>query len=140
MMRKSLQLLLSPCLEAVDDDLGLCADVLVDQEIVDVSPLVARQLDDLTELKIFRHGAVALEVLLEGLADALHVQVFREALDRRDTPKKNIKVVVFIMCILLSSVALLNADMDLRLVTRLLVGVVERIEVFQVLDVVGHGL
>ena len=57
----------------MDHDLRLQADLLVDEEAVDVRPLVAGQLDDLAHLAILRHGAVALEVLLEGLADALHV-------------------------------------------------------------------
>ena len=63
----------------MNHDLRLQADLLVDEEAVHVRPLVAGQLDDLPHLRVFGHGAVALEVLLEGLADALHVEVVREA-------------------------------------------------------------
>ena len=63
----------------MDHDLRLQADLLVDEEAVHVRPLVAGQLDDFPHLAVLRDRPVALEVLLEGLADALHVEVVREA-------------------------------------------------------------
>ena len=106
-------------LEAVDDHLALEADLLLHEERVHVRPLVARQLDDLAHLRVLRDGAVALEVLLEGLADALHVEVVGQTLHGRNT---------------LPPVSLLHADVDLRLVSLLLVGVVEGVEGVEVLD------
>merc|ERR1712216_952226 len=110
-------------LEAVDDHLALEADLLLHEERVHVRPLVARELDDLAQLRVLRDGAVALEVLLERLADALHVQIFREALDRGNT---------------LPAVALLHADVDLGVIATLLVGVLERVERVEVLYLVAH--
>ena len=83
------------------------ADLLVHQEALYISPLVPRQLYDLPNLLVHLHGAVAGEVLLEGLADALHIKVVGEAGYRRDT---------------LAAVSLLDADVDLRC-CRVVVGI-----------------
>lgn len=39
----------------MDDELGLGADLLVDEERVDVGALVARELDDLAEIDVLGH-------------------------------------------------------------------------------------
>ena len=101
-------------LETVDDDLRGLADFLINQEILGVCPLVPRKLDDLPVVRVLCDGTVAGEVLLEGLADALHVQVVGEALDEGDT---------------LAPVALLHADVHLRLIAAFLIGVREGVEV-----------
>jgi len=96
-----------------DDVLGV-ADLLIDEELLHVGPLVAAELDDLPGLLVLLDGAVAAEVLLEGLADPLHVEVVRESRHRRDA---------------LPPVPLLDPDVDLllrghpALVSRVLEGV-----------------
>jgi len=69
----------------VQHHLSVHADLLVQQELADVRSLVARQLNDLAQLVVLDDGAVAAEVFLEGLEDALHVQVIRQTLHRRQT-------------------------------------------------------
>ena len=61
------------------------ADFLVHQKILDVGSLIARQLNNFPNLLILLHGTVAREVLLEGLANSLHVQIVCQACHGRDT-------------------------------------------------------
>ena len=85
------------------DDRVIEANLLVDEKALDVSPLVPRKLDDLPRILVLLHRPVAGEVLLEGLAYALHVEVVGEAGDRGDT---------------LAAVSLLDADVDLTMYVR----------------------
>ena len=52
-------------LEAVDDHLRFDANLLVEEEVIHVGALVPRQLDDITEFGVLRHGTIAVKVLLE---------------------------------------------------------------------------
>ena len=103
----------------MDHDLRLQADLLVDEEAVHVRPLVAGQLDDLAHLAVLRDRPVALEVLLEGLADALDISIVGQALNGGNT---------------LPPVALLHADVDLRLVSLIFVRIIEGVERIKILD------
>ena len=67
------------------DDVLPVAYFLVDEEVLDVRTLVATQLDNFTDIFILLDGAVATEILLEGLADPFDVQVVGKSRDRRDT-------------------------------------------------------
>ena len=87
-------------LETVQHDVLGVANFLIDQEFLHVRSLVAAELDDLPRLLVLLDGAVAGEVLLEGLAYALHVEVVGQACHRRDA---------------LPPVPLLDADVDLLL-------------------------
>ena len=94
---------------------ALCvANFLVDQEFFHVGSLVSTQLDDLSHFHILLHGAVATEILLEGLANALDIQVVGQTCHGCDT---------------LSTVSLLDTDVhfffrrDAALVSGILKGV-----------------
>ena len=65
------------------------------EELGDLEPLVALELDDLAHLGVLDDGAVAGKVLFERLEDALLVKLGRQALDGGQG---------------LSSIALLDAD------------------------------
>ena len=73
-------------LEAVDlDGLGIQLEplLLVDEELLHVLALVALQLDHLAHLRVVDNGAIARKFLLDHLEDLLLVELFRQALDRR---------------------------------------------------------
>lgn len=80
------------------NNIVLVAYLLIDEELHHVRSLVATELDDLSALLILLHGTVAREVLLEGLANALDVEVVGKTGDGRDT---------------LSAISLLDADVHL---------------------------
>lgn len=80
------------------NNIVLVAYLLIDKELHHVRSLVATELDDLSALLVLLHGTVAREVLLEGLANALDVEVVGKTGDGRDT---------------LSAISLLNADVHL---------------------------
>jgi hypothetical protein len=61
------------------------ANFLVHQKGFHVCPLITRQLNDLANLVILLYGTIATEILLEGLANSLHVQVVCQACYRRNT-------------------------------------------------------
>lgn len=70
------------CLEnAVNLDLILRADLLLDKEFAHNFPLVAGQLQDVTVCLIVNDCAVAAERLLEILQHLLHVEILRKSLD-----------------------------------------------------------
>ena len=85
-------------LETVEDNIVREAYLLVHQKVFHVRSLVSAELNDLPNLLVLLDGAVAAEVLLEGLADALDVEVVGKAGHRCDT---------------LAPVALLDADVNL---------------------------
>jgi hypothetical protein len=85
-------------LETVEDNVVREAYLLVHQKVFHVRSLVSAELNDLPNLLVLLDGAVAAEVLLEGLADALDVEVVGKAGHRRDA---------------LAPVPLLDADVDL---------------------------
>ena len=85
-------------LETVQDNAVVEANLLIDKKALDISPLIPRQLDDLPHLLVHLHSPVAREVLLEGLANALDVEVVGKTGDGRDT---------------LSAISLLDADVHL---------------------------
>ena len=68
----------------MDDDLVLQTYLLVHEKLSDICSLVARQLQNLAQLCVLRHAAVALECLLEGLGYPCDVEVRREAWLRSD--------------------------------------------------------
>ena len=78
----------------------LLHDLVVHQERRRAHALVALQLDDRAQLGVVDHGAVAAELLLEGLDDLLVVERLVEPLDGRQG---------------LAAVALLDADVDIVL-------------------------
>ncbi len=83
----------------MDDDLVAFADLLLDEEVLGVLSLVARQLDDLPRVVVTRNTAVALETLLHGSRDLLQIEVLGQALHSGDA---------------LAAVTLLDAKVDLR--------------------------
>ena len=87
----------SLALETVQHNVLLVADLLIGQELHHHRSLISRQLDDLIFLLVLLHCPIAREILLEGLANALNVQVVGEASDGGDT---------------LAPVALLDANVD----------------------------
>ena len=78
----------------------LLHDLVVHQERRGAHALVALKLDDRSQLGVVDDGAVAAELLLEGLDDLLVVERLVEALDGRQG---------------LAAVALLDADVDIVL-------------------------
>ena len=85
-------------LETVKDNVILVTNFLIDQKLHNIRSLIPAQLNNLTALLILLHCAIAREILLEGLADALNVKVVGKTGDGRDT---------------LASVALLDSNVDL---------------------------
>ena len=67
-------------LETVDLNHILLSDLLLDEELGTVLPLVTLQLDHLAVLLVFDDGSVAAEVLLQHLENLLLVVLFAEAL------------------------------------------------------------
>eukprot|EP00276_Gloeochaete_wittrockiana_P014136 CAMPEP_0184332200 /NCGR_PEP_ID=MMETSP1089-20130417/1427_1 /TAXON_ID=38269 ORGANISM="Gloeochaete wittrockiana, Strain SAG46.84" /NCGR_SAMPLE_ID=MMETSP1089 /ASSEMBLY_ACC=CAM_ASM_000445 /LENGTH=141 /DNA_ID=CAMNT_0026655473 /DNA_START=129 /DNA_END=554 /DNA_ORIENTATION=- len=84
-------------LEAVDFDLLVADHALSHDKVADVLALVALELDDVAELGVVDDGAVAAELLLEGLQETGKVDLRRNALHGREG---------------LLSVSLLDADVD----------------------------
>jgi len=89
-----------PSSKPVDLQRRLLHDLVVHQERRRAHALVALQLDDRAQLGVVDHGAVAAELLLEGLDDLLVVERLVEPLDGRQG---------------LAAVALLDADVDIVL-------------------------
>ena len=108
------------CLTTVDHDLVVETHLLVDEEVSDVGSLVSRELQDLAQLHVDVDAPVALEGLLQGLRDFLNIQILRQSLHRRDA---------------LAPISLLDANVNLGVVTPLLLGSGER--VVRVLEVYG---
>ena len=73
-------------------------DFLIHQESLHIGSLISGQLNHFTGFFIFLHRPVAGKILFECLANALHVQIVRQARHRRDT---------------LATVALLDAHVHL---------------------------
>jgi len=71
-----------------------------EEELGHLGSLVALDLDDVPEFFILDDGAVAVEILLEGLQNLLVVELVRDALDGRQT---------------LLTVSLLVTDVDVAL-------------------------
>lgn len=59
-------------------------DTLVDQELVDVTPLVTLKLDDGAPLFVVHDGSVAAPRLFELTQNFLEIEVLREALNERE--------------------------------------------------------
>lgn len=57
----------------MDLNLVLLHQLLTKQEVADILALVALQLNDLAQLGVLHHGAVAAELLLKGLQDLVVV-------------------------------------------------------------------
>ena len=89
-----------PSSKPVDLQRRLLHDLVVHQERRRAHALVALQLDDRAQFGVVDHGAVAAELLLEGLDDLLVVERLVEPLDGRQG---------------LAAVALLDADVDIVL-------------------------
>jgi len=71
-------------------------DLLIDQKISDIRPLVATQLDNIS-LLVLLYRAIAWEILFERLTNPFDVEIVREALHGCDT---------------LAPIALLDANVD----------------------------
>lgn len=82
----------------MQDNIFRVANFLIDKKVLDISSLVSTQLDNFANFQILLYGSIATEILLESLANSLHVQIIREARNRRNT---------------LSSVSLLDTYVDL---------------------------
>jgi hypothetical protein len=82
----------------VKDDILRKANFLIDQEVLDVGSLISTQLDNFSHFQILLHGPVATEILFECFTYSLNVKVIGETGHSGDT---------------LSSVSLLDANMDL---------------------------
>jgi len=99
----------------VQHDAQSVADFLIDEEFLHVRSLVTGKLDDFSRVLVFLYGTVAIEILFEGLADSLDVQVVGQAGHGGDT---------------FSPVSLLDANVDflLRVAAPLVVGVLKGVE------------
>ncbi len=84
----------------MQNDRFAVTDFLVHQKGLDVCSLVTRQLNNLPHVLVLLDGTVTREILLEGLANSLNVQIVGQTGDGRDT---------------FSSVALLDTNVDLFL-------------------------
>eukprot|EP00563_Minutocellus_polymorphus_P020522 CAMPEP_0197719760 /NCGR_PEP_ID=MMETSP1434-20131217/3381_1 /TAXON_ID=265543 /ORGANISM="Minutocellus polymorphus, Strain CCMP3303" /LENGTH=128 /DNA_ID=CAMNT_0043304531 /DNA_START=239 /DNA_END=625 /DNA_ORIENTATION=- len=120
----TISFLSTPCLETVKDNIVLVTNLLIDEELHHIRSLVATELDNLPALLVLLNGTVAREVLLEGLANALNVEVVGKTGDGRDT---------------LPAISLLDADVNLLggglpslVLCRILEGI-ERIELHFIL-------
>jgi len=81
---------------------GGLGDTLLGQEVLNLNPLVALELDNLTSLLIFDEGTVTSEFLLESFEKLLGVVFLGEALQRGQR---------------LATISLLDTDMDVILLT-----------------------
>ena len=96
----------------MQDNAFTVTDFLIHQKVLDVGSLVTGQLDDFTDLVVLLNGTVATEILLEGLANSLDVQIVRQ-------PSYS--------CNTFSSISLLDANVHLFLgvTTRLVSGILK---------------
>ena len=85
----------------MDDNLVLVTNLLVHKEFSDVGTLVSGELENLAELGINQHTAVALEGLLQRLGDLGDIEIIGKTLDSGDA---------------LATISLLNADVDFGVV------------------------
>jgi len=106
--------------------------LLVDEKLLHDISLVALKLDHVTGLFIVDYGAIAGELLLNDLEDLLEVELGWNALDGGQG---------------LATIALLNADVDIRLgrlLSRfssiLILRIRKGIERFEVLNLTGHTM
>lgn len=74
-------------IEAHLDGLGIkCKTLLlVDEELLDVLPLIALQLDHLSHFGVDDNGAIAGELLLDDLEDLLLIELLGQTLDSRQS-------------------------------------------------------
>ena len=85
-------------LETMKNNIQFVSNLLIHQKLHNISPLIPTQLNNLpTLIIILLHRTIAREILLEGLADSLDIQIIREARDCGDT---------------FTTVTLLDADVD----------------------------
>jgi hypothetical protein len=82
----------------VDLDGVLLNNAFGDEELGDVLPLVALELDDVAQFRVLDNGAVAAEILLEDLEHLFKVHLLRNARGGRER---------------LSTIALLDADVHI---------------------------
>lgn len=85
----------------MDDNLVLVTNLLVHKEFSDVGTLVSGKLENLAELGINQHTAVALESLLQSLGNLSDIEIVGKTLDSGDA---------------LATISLLNADVDFGVV------------------------
>jgi hypothetical protein len=88
------------CLETVQDDILSMANFLVHQKGLDIGSLVSRKLNHITDFQILLNGTVTTEILLEGLANSLRIEILCNASYGRNT---------------FSSISLLDTDVNLFL-------------------------
>ena len=100
-------------------------DFLIHQESLHIGSLISGQLNHFTGFFIFLHRPVAGKILFERLANALHVQIVRQARHRRDT---------------LATIALLDAHVHLffRRHSPLVAGVFKGVCMVVVINIVGQ--
>jgi hypothetical protein len=84
----------------VQDNILSMANFLIHQKCLDIGSLISRKLNHITDFQILLNGTVTTEILLEGLANSLGIQVLRNASYRRNT---------------FSSISLLDTNVDLFL-------------------------
>jgi len=92
----------------MDLDLVLACDSLLDEELLDLLPVISLQLDDGAPLCIVDSGSIAAPSLLECSLNLLGVEIIREALDQSKA---------------FSGVSLLESEMD-KIMVCFLLGVV----------------
>jgi len=68
-------------LEAMDLDMFLFGNLLVNQKLANLVAMVALQLDDFAKLIVHNECSIACKVLLEGLQNSLLVKIPGESLD-----------------------------------------------------------
>jgi hypothetical protein len=62
-------------LETMENNLLSMTNFLINQEALYIRSLVSTQLNDFTNFVVFLYSSVATKVLLESLANALHIQI-----------------------------------------------------------------
>ena len=82
----------------MQDNTFSVTNFLVYQKVLDIGPLISRQLNDFAHFFVFLNGSITGKILFKGFANAFDIQVIGQARNRRDT---------------FTTVALLYADVDL---------------------------